>query len=194
MERVWGWLGTSWCTGSSWSTPPGERPRSPPSGTVWSVLGGMFLFLRCTLYRSGYGSFYYQAKIVIATVLWLIIFKNDVNVALNSNNQRYWRKYQDPESEPDSDPDPLVWDTDPQIRIRTKCHGSATPHGTGFLGQCSVFIFSLERDAGSLAWDGILEQHFSRGSWVETLVFLDSSLCLVVYPHFSFYMYKAIHE
>ncbi len=55
-----------------------------------------------------------------------LFLKNDVNGASKTNKPKkfifhlegHWRKWQDP--------DPLVRDTDPQIRIRTICHRSAT--------------------------------------------------------------------
>ena len=47
------------------------------------------------------------------------ICENDVNVPSKSNK----RKLQDPDSHPNSDPDPLVRGMDPRIRINTKMSG-----------------------------------------------------------------------
>ncbi len=70
--------------------------RGPGDGSVWHVFGPPGSIN--TRYKSGSGgSFYYQAKIVrktlILAVLWLLydflFFKNDVNVASKSKNQKY---------------------------------------------------------------------------------------------------------
>ncbi len=77
-------------------------------------------------------------KTLIPSVLWLLCdflsLKNDENFASKSNKQKTegkknkfllpsWRSLT---KIADSDPDPLVRGTDPRIRIRPKCHGSAT--------------------------------------------------------------------
>jgi hypothetical protein len=75
---------------------------------------------------------------LISTVLWLLydflFLKKDVNVPSQRNKHKnserkkifywhldvHWRKGQDPEPDRHPDPEPLIKDTDPRIRIRTK--------------------------------------------------------------------------